>query len=46
MTYNILHDGMNGQINAINTQYTYNEIEYYGASFIIHIPFKETTRKI
>ena len=46
MTYNILHDGMNGQINAINTQYIYNTIEYNGASFIIHIPFEETARKI
>jgi len=38
MTYNLIVDGMNGTIEAYNTTYIYNEIEYTGAEFKINLP--------
>jgi len=38
MTYNLIVDGMHGEIKAVNEEYKYNGIRYKGASFIITIP--------
>ena len=35
MTYNLIVDGMRGNVEAHNVNYTYDEIEYKGAEFII-----------
>ncbi len=35
MTYNLIVQGMNGNIEAKNTSYIYNDTEYKGAKFII-----------
>ncbi len=38
MTYNIIVERMNGTIQAINEEYTYNDKNYKGANFIIKLP--------
>ena len=40
MTYNLIVDGMKGNIEATNISYKYEGIEYQGAEFIICIPIK------
>ena len=40
MTYNIITKGMDGNIEAINTKYQYNNIKYSGAQFIIKLPME------
>ncbi len=38
MTYKLIVEGMNGQINSNNVQYNYNKKQQIGAEFIIKIP--------
>jgi len=38
MTYNLIVDGMNGSVEAINKTYKYNNKEYTGIEFIIVLP--------
>jgi len=38
MTYNIITEGMKGNISVINEEYIYEDKKYKGASFIISIP--------
>ena len=38
MTYNLVVEGMNGNIEAINEEYRYNNHNYKGAKFIITLP--------
>jgi len=38
MTYNLIVNGMDGDIKVNNIKYTYNDIEYIGASFTIILP--------
>jgi len=40
MTYNIITKGMDGNIEAINTKYQYNNKKYTGAQFIIKLPME------
>ena len=39
MTYNLIVEGMKGDIKVINKEYKYEEITYKGANFIITLPF-------
>ncbi|MGB5866768.1 MAG: PAS domain-containing protein [Arcobacteraceae bacterium] len=39
MTYNLIEEGMKGRIKVTNSTYSYNEIQYTGAEFIIILPF-------
>jgi len=38
MTYNLIVDGMDGTIEALNQTYTYEDEKYTGAEFIITLP--------
>ncbi|MFA9375072.1 MAG: ATP-binding protein, partial [Poseidonibacter sp.] len=38
MTYNIIVEGMNGSIAAVNEEYSYNQQNYIGANFILTLP--------
>ena len=40
MTYNLIVDGMNGTVEAFNTNYEYKEKKYSGAEFIITLLMK------
>ncbi|MEA3553713.1 MAG: ATP-binding protein [Campylobacterota bacterium] len=40
MTYNLIVEGMQGDIKANNSNFTYNDINYTGAQFIIVLPIK------
>jgi len=40
MTYNLIVDGMKGGIEVSNNTYTYKEVDYTGAEFIITIPIE------
>jgi len=40
MTYNLIDDGMNGNIDVTNSLYSYDNINYKGADFMIILPFK------
>ena len=40
MTYNLVVDGMNGTIEAVNEEYIYNGKKYIGAKFIISLPLR------
>ena len=40
MTYNIIVDGMDGNIIATNETYQYEDNQYTGAVFTISIPVK------
>ncbi|MEA3288988.1 MAG: ATP-binding protein [Campylobacterota bacterium] len=41
MTYNIITQGMNGNIQVENETYTHNDKKYKGAKFIITLPLKQ-----
>jgi hypothetical protein len=41
MTYNIIVNGMNGNIEAKNTEYMYKNTMYKGAEFIISFEEKK-----
>lgn len=38
MTYNLIVEGMKGDIKVVNDEYTYEEKKYKGANFIITLP--------
>ncbi len=40
MTYGLIVEGMNGEIEVHNTKYKYEEKDYIGAEFIISLPIK------
>ena len=42
MTYNLIVDGMNGNIEANNVSYKYDDEDYAGAEFIITLPMNQT----
>ena len=41
ITYNLVVDGMNGTIDAKNTTYKYDNLNYVGAVFIISLPIND-----
>jgi len=41
MTYNLIKDGMNGNIEAKNVEYKYENINYKGAEFTITLPTED-----
>ncbi len=45
MTYNLIVDGMEGDIVVKNSTYKYNQNNFTGAEFIIQIPIKESNIK-
>ncbi len=45
MTYNMITSSINGNIEVKNSTYTYNNIKYIGAEFIITLPKQSTTLK-
>ncbi len=41
ISYNLIVDGMKGHIEAHNTTYTYEKVEYKGAEFLITLPLSQ-----